>query len=79
VREYWPQITFVLLFTFALGGSYVELDTQADEIKRNTKSIEVEKGETRKISDTVIRMETNQKTMKRDLNEIKRLLEELRE
>ena len=74
MREYWPQITFVLLFTFALGGSYVQLDTQADEIDKNTKSIEAEKKEVKENGKKLVRIETNQKNMKDDLDEIKRLL-----
>ena len=79
MREYWPQITFVLLFTFALGGSYVELDTQADEIKANTESIEAEKKEVKENGKKLVRIETNQENMKDDLDEIKRLLREPRE
>ena len=74
MREYWPQITFILLFTFALGGSYVQLDTQADEIDKNAKSIEAEKKETKENGKKLGRIETNQKNMKDDLDEIKRLL-----
>ena len=76
MREYWPQITFVLLFTFALGGSYVQLDTQADEIDKNAKAIEEEKKEVKENGKKLVRIETNQKNMKDDLDEIKRLLQD---
>ena len=79
MKSYWPQITFVLLFTFALGGSYMELGTHAEEIEKNSKSIELDRAEDRKTQDKLIRIETNQKNMKEALGEIKAMLKELRE
>ena len=45
VKAYWPQITFVLLITFALGGSYYQQNANADDIQTNAESIKEEKKE----------------------------------
>ncbi len=74
VRTYWPQITFVLLFAFALGGSYYQQNAQAEDIEKNTKSIEADKKEVKENGKKLVRIETNQENMKDDLEEIKRLL-----
>jgi len=76
VREYWPQISAILLFTFALGGSYYQQNANADDIEKNTKSIEAEKKEVKENGKKLVRIETNQENMKDDLDEIKRLLRE---
>jgi len=79
VRAYWPQIIAALTFAFALGGSYVQLDTHADEIKANAEAIEEEKKEDEEDRKALVRLETNQNNMKEDLGEIKAMLKELRE
>ncbi len=77
LRTYWPQITAVLIFTFGLGGSYVQLDTQADEIKKNAASIESAEKEVKEINEKLVRIETDQKNIKEDVNEIKRDIKEI--
>ena len=76
VKTYWPQITAVLLFTFALGGSYYKLDAQAEDIQANTEAIKAEKKEVKENGKKLVRIETNQQNMKNDWDEIKRLLRE---
>ena len=76
IRTYWPQITAVLLFTFALGGSYYQQNANAEDIQANSEAIKEEKKEVKENGKKLVRIETNQENMKDDLDEIKRLLRE---
>ena len=76
IKTYWPQISAVLLFTFALGGSYYQQNANADDIQTNSEAIKEEKKENEEDRKAMVRIETNQENMKDDLDEIKRLLRE---
>ncbi len=76
IKTYWPQISAVLLFTFALGGSYYQQNANADDIQTNSEAIKEEKKENEEDRKAMVRIETNQQNMKDDLDEIKRLLRE---
>ena len=77
IRNYWPQITAALIFTFALGGSYVQLDAQADDVKKNTESIESSETEIKEINQKLVAIETDQKNIKDDVDEIKTDIKEI--
>ena len=73
IQRWWPQIAFAVLVVFAMGGSYVQLDALAEDVKDNTEKIE--KAEDLKIE--VVRQGVEQKHIKDDVKEIKEDVKEI--
>ncbi len=71
LKTYWPQITAVLIFTFALGGSYFQMDALADDGKKHEERIVAQEKEIQEINEKLVAMEKDSQYIQEDVGEIK--------